>query len=61
MASFKFLGSIIETKAILLQISLRECLVVTPFDISPIMLSRGWYLEALHSHGKSASVFISSM
>ena len=36
-----FLGSIIDTKAILLHKSLRECLVVTPFEISPIMLSKG--------------------
>ena len=39
MASLKFLGSIIETNAMLLHKSLRECLVVTPFEISPMMLS----------------------
>ena len=61
MNSFKFLGSIKETKAILLQTSLGECLVVTPLDMSLMMLSRGWYLEVLHSLGRFVLVFVSSI
>jgi len=41
MASFMFLGSIKETKAMLLHASLRECQGVIPFEMSPMILSRG--------------------
>ena len=52
-----FSGSIKETKIILLHASLRECRVVTPFEMSPMILSRGWYLEVLHSLGRSTFIW----
>jgi len=41
IAASMFLGSITKSKAILLHASLREFQVVTPFDISFMMLSSG--------------------